>query len=169
MSETFINNEPKFEQKVASDFLEYLRTGNETKINSYTKVDLNRAIAFYQDHTNQPYYQEIVNRRNYLERQQEEKQKDKWHQRPLFVTIIGAVITGIFSLAAYFFGVQTTVNNVPIQSNNRQYGNIYAQQIIFNENGTFKINGTALDQSTGAKVNFTAVSQDVAVVQKNSK
>ena len=53
-----------------------------------------------------------------------------------------AKIAGLFAIVAgYFFGVQKTANNIPIQSNNRQYGDIYAHQIIFNENGTFKING----------------------------
>ena len=98
-------------------------------------------------------------------KEMENKEENPWCQRPLFVNIVSAVVTGIFALmGGYFAGVQKTINNVPIQSNNRQYGNIYAQQIIFNENGTIQMKGTALDQSTRTKVKFTAVSQDVAVV-----
>ena len=34
--------------KVANDFLQYLRTEDETKIDQYTKTDLNSAIALFQ-------------------------------------------------------------------------------------------------------------------------
>lgn len=92
------------------------------------------------------------------------KNDSDWWQRPLFVGIACSVITGLFAIGVgYFFGVQKAVNNVPIQSNNRQYGNIYAHQIIFNENGTFKIYGTALEQATGSTVKFTAISSDVSI------
>ena len=152
--------------QVANDFHKYLQTGDQTKINQYKKSELNSALALFQPHDrNQPWYQEVVRRKDFLERAEEQKLKDKWYQRPLFVGITSAIVAGIFALlGGYKVGVENTVNNVPIQSNNRQIGNIYAQQIIFNENGTFQINGTALNQATGSTIKFRAISQDVVTV-----
>ena len=152
--------------KVEKNFCQYLQTGDETPIKSYSKIDLNKAIAIIDPQDkDMAWYQEVLRRRDYLERAAEEMKRDKWYQRPLFVGITSAIVTGFFALVSgYMVGVEKTVNNVPIPSNNRQYGNIYAQQIIFNENGTFKINGTALDQATGSTIKFTAVSQDVVTV-----
>ena len=98
------------------------------------------------------------------------KSDNKWWHSPLFVGIVSSLITGILAIAGgYFFGVEKTVKNVPIQSNNKQFGNIYANQIIFNDNGTFKIYGTALEQATGSTVKFTAISSDVAITPKDAK
>lgn len=156
--------------KVAGEFDKYLKTGNATIINRYSKEYLKSALAYILSaDRNKLWYQEMQKRIDYLERMEEEKMKDKWWQRPLFVGVASATIAGLFAIVAgYFFGVQKTANNIPIQSNNRQYGNIYAHQIIFNENGTFKIDGTALNQATGSTVKFTAVSSDVSIVGKDA-
>ena len=98
------------------------------------------------------------------------KTDNQWWQSPLFVGVVSSAITGLFAIVVgYLFGVQKTVDNIPIRSNSRQYGNIYARQIIFNENGTFKIYGTALEQATGDTVTFTAISSDVAIAGKLAK
>jgi len=57
---------------------------------------------------------------------------------------------------------------MPIQSSNKQYSNIYANQIILNDKGMFIIDGTAMNQATGSTVKFKAVSEDVTVVGKNA-
>jgi len=156
--------------KIAGAFDKYLKTSDATTINRYSKEYLKSALAYILNaDRSKLWYQEMQKRIEYLERMEEEKMKNKWWQRPLFVGVVSATIAGLFAIAAgYFFGVQKTANNIPIQSNNRQYGDIYAHQIIFNENGTFKIDGTALNQATGSTVKFTAVSSDVSIADKDA-
>ncbi len=158
-------------QKVANDFHTYLQTGDESKIQQHSKAYLKSALTFFQAHDrNHPWYQEIINRINFLERSEEARQNDRWWQRPLFVGITSAVIAGIFALVGgYRVGVENTVNNVPIQSNNRQYGNIYANQIVINENGKIQISGTAVNQATGDTIKFNTVSQDSVGISGQSQ
>ncbi len=155
----------KESQEISSAFSRYVATGDKSLIKKIPEDKLEVALLQYSADRGWPHYSAMERRLNELK----EEREDKWWQRPLFVGLACAFVAGSFSITGgYFLGVQKTINNVPIQSNNKQYSNIYANQIILNDKGTFVINGTAMNQTTGSTVKFKAVSEDVAVVGKNA-
>src|SRR3989338_10014890 len=102
----------------------FSRSRNRQEITGLTIDDIKKALAHAQPSDRGKAGAYIVGEE--IIKEIESQRENPWYQRPLFV---GLVCTLLSLIGGYFLGVEKTVNNVPIQSNNRQYGNIYAQQI----------------------------------------
>ena len=73
------------------------------------------------------------------------------------IVVAALTLAGII-WGSYFTGVKNTVTNIPINSNNDRYRDIYAKQVIFNESGQIVINGIAQDVVTGDAVTWASAS-----------